>query len=88
MKKRGRGVAATVYPTGGSMTGGISAAYVQVRDDGSVNLSTGCTELGQGVNTALAQILAEELGIPLEEITVINGDTGTCPYDVGAVASR
>lgn len=88
MKKRGRGVAGTVYPTGGSMTGGMSGAYVHVRDDGSVNLSSGCTELGQGLNTAMAQILAEELGIPVEEITVISGDTETCPFDVGAVASR
>lgn len=87
MKKRGRGVATTVYPTS-SMAGGISGAYVQVREDGSVNLATGCTELGQGSNTALAQILAEELGIPLEEITVISGDTETCPHDVGAIASR
>lgn len=87
MKKRGKGVASTVYPTS-SMAGGISGVYVQVREDGSVNLSTGCTELGQGVNTVLSQILAEELGVPLEVITVISGDTETCPHDVGAIASR
>ncbi len=87
MKKRGRGVATTVYPTS-SMAGGISGVYISVREDGSVNLATGCTELGQGSNTALAQILAEELGISLEEISVISGDTETCPNDVGAIASR
>lgn len=87
MKKKGRGVAATVYPTS-SMAGGISGVYLNVREDGSVNLSAGCTELGQGSNTALAQILGEELGVPLELITVNSGDTETCPFDVGAIASR
>jgi CO/xanthine dehydrogenase Mo-binding subunit len=87
MKKRGRGVSGAVYPTS-SMAGGISGVYVQVRSDGSVNLSTGCTELGQGSNTALAQILAEELGISIDDITVISGDTETTPFDVGAIASR
>lgn len=87
MKKKGRGVAATVYPTG-NMAGGISGVYLHVREDGSVNLTTGSTELGQGSNTVLAQIAAEELGIPLQDITVFNGDTETCPYDVGAIASR
>lgn len=81
------GVAAGVYPTC-SMVLDISGAFVQIRYDGSINLSTGCTELGQGSNTALAQILAEELGVPLDEITVVSGDSETCPLDVGAVSSR
>ncbi len=87
MKKRGKGVCATVYPTS-SMAGGISGCYINVREDGSINLSTGCTELGQGSNTVMAQILGEELGVSIKDITVISGDTETCPHDVGAIASR
>ncbi len=87
MKKRGRGVGTTVYPTS-SMAGGISGAYLHVREDGSVNLSIGCTELGQGSNTVFAQMVAEEFGIPIEDITINSGDTETCPFDVGAIASR
>lgn len=87
MKKRGRGIAFTIYPTS-SMSGGLSAVYIAVREDGTVNLLSGAAELGQGIGTALAQIAAEELGVRIEDVTVYQADTERTPYDLGQIASR
>jgi xanthine dehydrogenase molybdenum-binding subunit len=61
---------------------------VKVDDFGKVTLVTGSTDMGQGSETVLAQIVAEELGVPVENVTVINTDTDITPWDVGAHASR
>ncbi|HKY50588.1 MAG TPA: xanthine dehydrogenase family protein molybdopterin-binding subunit, partial [Candidatus Limnocylindria bacterium] len=79
----GLGVSASdagAYPT--------SSAAVRIHADSSVTLFTGSTELGQGSRTVLAQIVAEELGIPLESVSVVNGDTGVVTYERTTGASR
>jgi len=62
-------------------------AYLRIREDGFVECFTGKIEMGQGVITSLAQVLAEELEVPFESITMIMGDTELCPYDAGTWGS-
>ena len=57
-------------------------------DFGHLTLITGATEIGTGSDTAMAMIAAEELGLPLENVSVINNDTDAAPWDVGIHASR
>jgi len=100
IKKRGklppnRGIGIAAY---GFMSGGIfnwfdtpyafSAAIVRINIDGKVDLFTGACEIGQGSDTTLSMICAEELGIRLEDIRIHAGDTGICPPDLGAWGSR
>jgi CO/xanthine dehydrogenase Mo-binding subunit len=61
---------------------------VRLNEDGTVILSMGSGDIGTGSNTAMALLVAKELGIPLESIRVVSGDTDTCPYDFGPVGSR
>ncbi|MDB4444011.1 xanthine dehydrogenase family protein molybdopterin-binding subunit [bacterium] len=70
------------------MAGFGSSAMVRLNEDGTAVLSIGAVEIGTGSNTALSLLVSEGLGIPLEHITIISGDTDTCPYDFGAVGSR
>lgn len=65
------------------------AAPVEIDLSGKVTLRTGITPVGQGTQTALAQIAATELGVRLEDVRVIWGDTDACPYSgMGTSASR
>lgn len=80
----GRGLALTERMTGW----GISAALVMLHMDGSATLMTGTTDVGTGSRTVLAQIVAEELQIPLEKVGLGEGDTGRSPYDQGSGGSR
>lgn len=66
----------------------VSNALIKLNEDGTVNLLTGIADLGTGARTAMAQIAAEELGLPFEEIQVISGDTDATPFDIGAYGSR
>lgn len=61
-----------------------SAAFVKFSDDGKVTLMTGAVENGQGTETMLAQIVAEEMGLPVEDVVVVAGDTELTPIDVGS----
>lgn len=63
-------------------------AFLRIGEDGRVTGFTGKTELGQGIQTSLAQILAEELDVPLDSADMIMGDTALCPYDMGTFGSR
>lgn len=65
-----------------------AAAIIKVSEDGTATLFTGATDIGQGSNTTLAQIMAEELGMRMEDITVISGDTEMTPFDFGTYSSR
>jgi len=79
----GLGVSASdagAYPT--------STAAVRIHADSSVTLFTGSTELGQGSRTVLSQIVAEDLGVPLERVSLVGGDTGTVTYERTTGASR
>jgi len=84
--KRGLGMALAMQ---GSGIAGVDwgGATVKMNDDGSVNLSVGATDIGQGSDTVLAQMCAEELGIPYDKVIILSSDTDLTPFDVGAYAS-
>jgi CO/xanthine dehydrogenase Mo-binding subunit len=65
----------------------VASAAVKMNSDGSIILLTGTVEIGQGARTALSQIVAEELAVPLSRITVAELDTDVTPYDVNTNAS-
>jgi len=62
-------------------------AYLRIKEDGRVDCYTGKIEMGQGINTSLAQVLAEELEVSIYAIDMIMGDTELCPYDAGTWGS-
>jgi len=62
-------------------------AYLRVKEDGRVDCYTGKIEMGQGITTSLAQVLAEELEISIYSVDMIMGDTELCPYDAGTWGS-
>ncbi len=62
-------------------------AFLQIAEDGTVNCFTGKIEMGQGIITSLAQMMAEELNISLDKIKMVMGDTDLCPYDEGTWGS-
>lgn len=66
----------------------VSTATVRVHADGSVSMLSGSTELGQGSATVLGQIAAAELGVAFECVSVVQGDTGTVPFETSTGASR
>ncbi len=63
-------------------------AYLQIKEDGRVSCLTGKVELGQGIITSLAQMLAEELDLPPDSVDMVMGDTDLCPHDAGTYGSR
>ena len=62
-------------------------AYLRIGEDGRVTVYSGKIEMGQGVITSLAQMAAEELGVTLESIEMVMGDTQLCPWDMGTFGS-
>ncbi len=88
--KRGIGIAsmlhvgggAKIYPSDGCGT------ILKLDDFGHVTLITGASEIGQGSETVLAQLVCEELGLPISAVSVVNNDTDITPWDVGVHASR
>ena len=83
--RRGRAVAVTASDAGASP---ISTAQVRMHADGSVTLLVSSTEMGQGSRTALAQIAARELCVPLESVAVGQSDTRFTPFEWTTGASR
>ncbi|MBL8148194.1 MAG: molybdopterin-dependent oxidoreductase [Anaerolineae bacterium] len=84
--KKGIGMAVAMHGTG--IAGlDMGAASLKMNDDGSFNLLFGATDLGTGADTVLAQIAAETLGVPLNDIIVYASDTDMTPFDTGAYAS-
>ena len=83
--RRGKGLAVIMKST---TTPTASAASVRLNGDGSVMLLTSSTEIGQGVRTCLAQIVAERLGMPVDRVTVSAPDTDVTPYDKSTSSSR
>ncbi len=84
-RRVGIGVACYVEGTG---VGPYEGGHVQVETSGKVVVATGLTTQGQGHETVFAQIVADELGVPFEDVTVTTGDTRRMPYSVGTFASR
>ena len=62
-------------------------AFLKIGEDGRVTGFTGKIEMGQGVHTSLAQMLADELDVPLDAVNMIMGDTDLCPWDMGTFGS-
>jgi CO/xanthine dehydrogenase Mo-binding subunit len=83
--RRGRGVAigmkAVIAPT-------TSVANVNISADGSTVLYCGTVDMGQGSDTAMAQMVGEVLNIPAESVRVVQRDTDITPYDMGTLGSR
>jgi aerobic carbon-monoxide dehydrogenase large subunit len=69
-------------------SGPFEEARVRIDRSGKAIVYTGATSLGQGLETVLSQICAEELGLNIEDVTVIHGDTFLSPRGVGTFASR
>ena len=81
---RAKGLACGWWTT----TGGSSGVYVKINPDGTVALNTGAAEIGTAALTGAAQVLAEELGVDLADISVVSADTFSTPFDFGAQGSR
>ncbi len=86
-KLLGIGLASYVEITAADAGAG-ETAKVEVHDDGTATVYTGSSAHGQGHHTAYAMIVTEELGIPMDKIEVIHGDTDLVPDGVGTYASR
>ncbi len=99
--RRGVGVASIWYGIGGGGGGpvpgqdpaltvgrGPGRAALDLREDGSIAVRTGAVDLGQGTAAVMGLIAAEVLGVPPERVTVLTGDTATCPDAGPAVGSR
>jgi len=84
-RRVGIGVACYVEGTG---VGPYEGGHLRIETDGSVVVSTGLTSQGQGHQTMLAQIVADELGVEMDRIRVTTGDTRRFKYAVGTFASR
>jgi len=88
----GVGFASMLEPSGGAVPNcifnGYEASVVRVTPEGGVTLLTGIQEIGQGVETTMAQIVADELTIDPDDVKVICGDTAIVPYGLGSWSSR
>ena len=84
-RRVGIGLACYVEGTG---PGPYEGAHVVVETSGKVKVATGLTTQGQGHQTAFAQVVADQLGVPLEDVEVVTGDTRRFRYAVGTFASR
>jgi CO/xanthine dehydrogenase Mo-binding subunit len=82
---RAKGISCCIKDAGGTYK--VAGATVKMSSDGSVVLLTGTVEVGQGPHTALSQVVAEELAISMDEITVAQLDTDVTPYDISTSAS-
>jgi carbon-monoxide dehydrogenase large subunit len=82
------GPGAQFYGVGGAPISGQEGTTVRLEPSGAVTVLSGVTEQGQGTRTALAQIVADELDVPPETVTVVCGDTAMVPYGGGTWASR
>lgn len=98
-RRRGIGYSCHVETTGmgpskefrdaGIQAGGYESVFLRMEQDASVVVSSGVVSIGQGIETALAQLAADRVGVPIERIRVVLGDTAATPYSsVGSIASR
>lgn len=82
--RRGIGMGVSAYMSGTLIYPNGSGVIVKMNDDGSAVLLTGAIDVGQGAETVITQIVAEELGLGMDDIKVISSDTDTTPQDIGA----
>ncbi|MDP8265136.1 MAG: molybdopterin-dependent oxidoreductase, partial [Candidatus Aceula lacicola] len=88
--KRGLGIGIAADVMGSKMYKSHESAgsIIKIEEDASVYFLTGAADTGQGSNTALSQIAAQELGISYDRIKITTADTGITPFDTGSFASR
>ncbi len=84
--RRGRGMA-TAMQGSGVASFELGGASIKLNEDGSFNVMTGATDIGQGSDTILAQIAAEALGVGMEKIVMHSADTDSSVFDYGSYAS-
>ncbi|HWO42696.1 MAG TPA: xanthine dehydrogenase family protein molybdopterin-binding subunit [Candidatus Eisenbacteria bacterium] len=84
-KLRGKGIACGVKAV---LTPSISGAIVIMNADGTVNVLSSTVEMGQGAETMMAQIVAEELGVSFDQVHIVQPDTDITPYDTITAGSR
>src|SRR6266545_2868828 len=82
---RGIGISSYVEGTG---IGPYEGAVVRIDPSGKVVVATGACSQGQGHETVFAQLAADTLGVALEDVTVVGGDTAAIPFGIGTFASR
>lgn len=89
-KHHGLGLANMVHSGAGSRYYGFNSndAFIKMADDGTVTVITSALDMGQGAQTVMAQIAAEELGINMENVRILTNDTDLTPYDLGSFGSR
>lgn len=96
-RKNGRliGIGVSTYveicaigPSAATPAGGWESATVRVEPTGKVTILTGCSPHGQGEETSFAQIAADELGVDVNDVAVIHGDTAIVQYGIGTFGSR
>jgi xanthine dehydrogenase molybdenum-binding subunit len=88
--KRGIGIATSIHNAGGAKIHKSDGCgtILKLDDYARATLITGASEIGQGIDAVLSQIVAEELGIPISDITLVYNDSALGPWDVGVHASR
>ncbi len=84
-RARGAGVGCAMKAV---LTPSISGAVVQMSSDASATVLTSTVEMGQGAETILAQIVAEELAVPVDDVRIVQPDTDVTPYDTITAGSR
>jgi xanthine dehydrogenase molybdenum-binding subunit len=87
---RGVGMASLIHVGGGARVykSDGCGTMIKIDDYGKIDVFTGSTDIGQGSDTVVAQIVAEVLGVNVDDVNIINNDTDVCPWDVGVHASR
>jgi carbon-monoxide dehydrogenase large subunit len=97
LRKKGRflGIGVSTYvevcgmgPSAAMPAAGWDSATIRVEPTGTITVLTGVSPHGQGEETTFAQIVADELGVPIDHVTVVHGDTDRVQYGVGTFGSR
>ncbi len=88
--KRGIGLASSIHNAGGAKIHKSDGCgtILKMDDYARVTVITGASEIGQGIDAVISQIVSEELGVPPEHVTLVNNDSDIGPWDVGVHASR
>ena len=86
-RKRGIGMAMVIHSCG-SNPAGISEAEMKIDDQGKISLFSGTADQGSEQQTTLRQMVAEVLGVSLDDVGGCNADTANCPFDSGPFSSR
>jgi carbon-monoxide dehydrogenase large subunit len=97
LRKQGKlmGIGVSTYveicamgPSSALPTGGWESATVRIEPTGKITVLTGASPHGQGQETTFAQIMADELGVTMEDVVILHGDTARIPYGIGTFGSR